>query len=135
MSPRPPKPPASVVPYVGHVTGRHYAFPLCDQATYRTAAEVPDDLLVGRQARCCTDDGIKPSLTARTLPGFEYRGAGSFPAEDICRCGMARVAHIHADDIIGGSRINKEPVSCPRGFTPRGPWTYDSYYCGHAGND
>jgi hypothetical protein len=82
--------------------------------------ETPD--LTGRVARCCNADSERPSST--DLAFFEYRGPGSKRSMEQCECGYLRIAH-------DKPHVQRQ---C-EGFTPRGPFQYDTYYCGCRGWD
>ena len=82
-------------------------------------APMPD--LTGRMAACMCG---RKEPSDPELAFFEWRGEGSPRSEYQCTCGYTKPAH------------NKPHVQnqC-EGFTPRGPFEYDSYYCGCRGWD
>lgn len=81
---------------------------------------MPD--LTGRMATCSC--GRKEPSNPDKLAFFEYRGDGSRRAQDQCTCGYTQAAHAKPH----------VQAKC-EGFTPRGPFQYDSYYCGCRGWD
>jgi hypothetical protein len=82
--------------------------------------------LEGRQARCSCG-AITPSSVR--LAFFEYRGPGSPRSQEQCaHCGFNE--SVHKEDTNGFVAHAK----CP-GFTPKGAYEFDSYYCGCAGWD
>ena len=83
--------------------------------------------LVGRFAKCEMCD--KERASNYDLSFFEYRGAGSKRALEICKtCGYYDIAHIPSIRKKGACRI------C-LGFEPHGAYEFDSYYCGCRGWD
>jgi len=96
--------------------------------------DTPPDLST-RQARCSCGK-IEPSHSTR-LAFFEYRGEGSPAAINSCKnCGFHEVAH----DPVYTRERNVEPRTVVerglcKGFEAKGPWQYDSFYCGCGGWD
>lgn len=82
--------------------------------------------LEGRTATC-GDHGATPSRW--DLAFFEYMGAGSRYATDVCACGYARSAH---EKKLRGERVSA--LVCDA-FTARGERATDLYYCGCRGWD
>ena len=78
-----------------------------------------------RQARCACG---RTTYSRNSLCDFEYRGAGSPWAAEVCICGYHRVAH---DDAIKGESASLVLRSCP-GFRACGGLGYDLYWCGCA---
>ena len=101
-------------------------------------AEAKPDLS-GRVAQCTyshknptsrQSPGPSPVKSDWTLAFFEYCGPGSREATEICKCGMAKVAH----DKAGGSCPNAKK-SPSRKFEPKGDQGFDRFYCGCFGWD
>jgi len=90
--------------------------------------------LVGRLAKCgCRR--TEPSST--DLAFFEYRGLGSERATIQCKCGYFECAHdpaYMARNVPSNRRTVVEQGLCT-GFVARGPFEFDSYYCGCRGWD
>lgn len=95
---------------------------------------VPGPDLTGRIAKC-TCGRTRPS--SEKLAFFEYRGPGSPVATETCKCGYHKKAH-DPEYMKQNVPSNRETVieqgKC-KGFEPRGPMEYDSFYCGHSGWD
>ena len=82
--------------------------------------------LEGRQMRCyCGNKSIRPSDPEKGA-FFEYRGEGSPAATKSCKCGYYISVH-HKENV-----ARKCPYDTP---VPKGPFEYDSYYCGCRGWD
>lgn len=85
---------------------------------------MPD--LTGRSARC-TCGRTEPS--SLDLAFFEFRGEGSPRGIDTCKhCAYALVAHERKAET-GEAHLSRV---CDN-FEPRGPWEFDSFYCGCQG--
>jgi hypothetical protein len=86
---------------------------------------LPD--LTGRKARCgCGAERDSD----RSLAFFQYCGAGSREAEELCSCGYTQKAH----DL----KCEKDPAhlaSVCNLFVAKGDRGYDRFYCGCAGWD
>lgn len=75
--------------------------------------------LTGRTATC---SGHAPKPSSFDLAFFEFLGAGSRNATEICKCGYTKIAH------------DNGRVKCKQ-FIARGPAEFDRYYCGCRGWD
>lgn len=88
--------------------------------------------LAGRVARCSCG---KAELSSPKLPFFEFCGAGSREAAEVCMCGYNQLAH---DPEFTKRNCEKRTVveqgKC-LGFLARGPRKYDRFYCGCRGWD
>jgi hypothetical protein len=106
-----------------------------------TTSKTPTALITEAKARVarCTCGRERPSDPS--LPFFEYRGEGSASAHH-CVCGYAECAHdpdymevacVHGPD--GKRRPTVVEQGRCDGFTPRGAWDHDTFYCGCRGWD
>jgi hypothetical protein len=135
--------------------------PSCVIHMVDTPMKTPPDL-TGRTARCTCGE-TRPSDGPR-LAFFEYLGAGTYEATELCKtCGYHTDAHHDRPcQVCGGSgqctitatrgpnagtstthRCNRcrgtgvwaKPSHACDAFVPRGDPGHDRYYCGHAGWD
>ena len=84
------------------------------------------DVLAGRTAKCTYCSNTQPS--SFDLPFFEFRGANSFLATNMCTCGYLKVAHVNQE------QGDRHPIT-DHAFTAVGPYATDGYYCGCRGWD
>jgi hypothetical protein len=93
--------------------------PSCVICTPDIRACLPEQTinLEGRLAECMCGNK-EPSST--NLAFFEFRGVGSRSAVETCECGYYEVAH---------------PNRYCEQFKPRGPYEFDTFYCGCRGWD
>lgn len=100
---------------------------------FEAADSLPD--LTGRMADCAylpKGHATKPS--SLELAFFEFRGAGSREATELCKCGLSKKPH---DENGGKIPAHKYPIvrnGCA-GFDPKGAQERDRYYCGCHGWD
>jgi hypothetical protein len=90
-----------------------------------------EDMLRGRTASCSCGKLVASSLD---LAFFEFRGEGSRAATEICTCGYSIAAHQESAPKSYDGRTAVEQRGCT-GFTARGPWETDLFYCGCRGWD
>lgn len=95
--------------------------------------------LEGRVARCTYAHnrpsprqtiGASPVPSSWALAFFEYCGPGSREATEICKCGMAKVAHEK-----NGGRCPTSKRSPSHRFEAKGDQGHDRFYCGCFGWD
>jgi hypothetical protein len=80
----------------------------------------------GRTAKCSC--GKTSPSTEKNLPFFQYLGAGSRDAEEICgTCGFHEVVHQEINPSTGRAGVTDHA------FTARGDVGFDRFYCGCRG--
>ena len=90
--------------------------------------EASQPSLDGRSAQCPSCKKIEPSRFE--MPFFDYRGVGSFYAENTCGvCGFYKIAHGETNP------ISKRPGITSHPFSASGPADLDEFYCGCRGWD
>ena len=91
--------------------------------------------LEGRTARCQCGK-TAPSTRDGSLAFFEYRGPGSYEAEQGCQhCGYSKIAHFHFAEHMKGRKTVVEQGLCPGYEQATEGRPFDLFYCGCRGWD